>query len=82
MTILKDLNLHCELLDFAPEAAPAYKPISFDKSEVHKLAYWNLYNNKDNAVCYYIGHKLDPFHVGYGGYELGIEEGGKAIATL
>ena len=56
---------------------PENKPISFNKSEEHKLAYWNLYNNKNNAVCYYIGHKLDPFlNDGYAGYGLGIEEGG------
>jgi len=49
------------VVDFSEKVAPSRKPINFDKSETHQLAFWNLYNNERNAVCYYIAYKLDPF---------------------
>jgi len=49
------------ITDFAPEAKPVKKPIILVDDKDHRLAYWNIENNEHNAVCYYIGYKLDPF---------------------
>jgi len=49
------------ITDFAPKAKPIYLPISYDKGEAQRIAFWNIYNNSNNAICFYIGYKLDPF---------------------
>jgi len=47
--------------DYAEKARPIYQPLRPNETEGRKTAYWSVYHNEENAVCFFISYKTDPY---------------------